>query len=42
VHDARRGAIELVSGKDLFWSGAWSIEALPRLRDRVAGLVARR
>jgi ABC-type hemin transport system substrate-binding protein len=29
---ARAGAIVEVSGKDLFWYGAWSIEALPRLR----------
>ena len=29
---ARAGAIVEVSGKDLFWYGAWTIEALPRLR----------
>lgn len=36
---AGRGAIARVSGKDLFWYGAWAVEALPRLRARVAGLV---
>jgi ABC-type Fe3+-hydroxamate transport system substrate-binding protein len=35
---AVRRAIHLTSGKDLFWSGAWSIQALPRLRARVASL----
>jgi ABC-type Fe3+-hydroxamate transport system substrate-binding protein len=40
---ARRGAIELCDGKDLFWYGARAIEALPRLRAliaRLAGLEA--
>lgn len=40
VPAARRGAVALVSGKDLFWYGAWSVEGLPRLRasvDRLAG-----
>ncbi|HEV7554270.1 MAG TPA: helical backbone metal receptor, partial [Kofleriaceae bacterium] len=26
-----------VSGKDLFWYGAWSVDALPRLAARVRG-----
>jgi ABC-type Fe3+-hydroxamate transport system substrate-binding protein len=29
-----------VSGKDLFWSGAWSIDAVPRLRAQLAALRA--
>jgi len=33
---ARAGAIVDVSGKDLFWYGAWTIDALPRLRARIA------
>lgn len=35
---ARRGAVALADGKDLFWYGAWSVEALPRLRALVARL----
>ena len=35
---ARRGAVALVSGKDLFWYGAWAALALPRLRALVARL----
>jgi ABC-type Fe3+-hydroxamate transport system substrate-binding protein len=35
---ARRGAIALIDGKDLFWYGAWAAEALPRLRSLVARL----
>jgi ABC-type Fe3+-hydroxamate transport system substrate-binding protein len=27
-----------ISGKDLFWYGAWTIEALPRLREVIAAL----
>lgn len=38
---ARAGAIIDVSGKDLFWYGAWTIEALPRLRARLAPYAAR-
>ncbi len=37
---ARRGRIVDVSGKDLFWYGAWTIEALPRLRAQLAPLMA--
>ena len=37
---ARRGAIALVDGKDLFWYGARAAEALPRLRALVASLAA--
>ncbi|MCG8424498.1 MAG: helical backbone metal receptor [Proteobacteria bacterium] len=37
---ARRGAVRLVSGKDLFWYGARSMEALPRLRRVIAELAA--
>jgi ABC-type Fe3+-hydroxamate transport system substrate-binding protein len=33
---AARGAIVGCSGKDLFWYGAWTIEALPRLQALVA------
>lgn len=33
---ARAGAVVDVSGKDLFWYGAWTIEALPRLRGQLA------
>lgn len=40
VPAARRGAIRLVPGKDLFWSGAWTIGALPRMRALVAELTA--
>jgi ABC-type Fe3+-hydroxamate transport system substrate-binding protein len=29
---ARRGAVELIAGKQLFWYGSYAIEALPRLR----------
>jgi len=32
----RAGAVVDVSGKDLFWYGAWTIEALPRLRAQLA------
>ena len=39
---ARRGAIRLASGKDLFWYGAWAAEALPRLRALVADLAGPR
>lgn len=35
---ARRGAVALADGKDLFWYGAWSVDALPRLRALVARL----
>ena len=28
-----------VSGKDLFWHGAWSIDALPRLREQVSATI---
>jgi hypothetical protein len=35
---ARAGAIRFADGKDLFWYGARSIEALPRLRALVAEL----
>lgn len=38
---ARRGAIALADGKDLFWYGARAVEALPRLRAQVAGLAGR-
>ncbi len=31
-----RARIQRVSGKDLFWYGAWSIEALPRLSAQLA------
>ncbi len=34
----RRGAVALADGKDLFWYGAWSADALPRLRALVARL----
>jgi len=34
----RRGAVALADGKDLFWYGARSVEALPRLRAQIAGL----
>jgi ABC-type Fe3+-hydroxamate transport system substrate-binding protein len=34
----RRGAVALADGKDLFWYGAWSVGALPRLRAQVARL----
>lgn len=37
---AERDAIRLVSGKDLFWYGARTIEALPRLRQLIAELKA--
>jgi ABC-type hemin transport system substrate-binding protein len=33
---ARAGRLVDVSGKDLFWYGAWTIEALPRLRRQLA------
>jgi len=36
---AARGAIELVSGMDLFWPGARTIESLPRLRERIRALL---
>jgi ABC-type Fe3+-hydroxamate transport system substrate-binding protein len=38
---ARRGAVALADGKDLFWYGAWSVDALPRLRAQVARLTGR-
>ncbi len=38
---ARAGRIVDVSGKDLFWYGAWTIEALPRLTAQLASLAAR-
>jgi len=38
---ARRGAVALTSGKDLFWYGAWAADALPRLRALVARLSGR-
>lgn len=31
VPAARRGAVRAVDGKDLFWYGAWTVDALPRL-----------
>ncbi len=37
---AQAGAIIDVSGKDLFWYGAWTIDALPRLRAQLAALAA--
>ena len=37
---ARRGAIRLTSGKDLFWYGAWAAAGLPRLRALVEELAA--
>jgi ABC-type Fe3+-hydroxamate transport system substrate-binding protein len=37
---ARRGAVRLLSGKDLFWYGAWMLDALPRLRGLIADLAA--
>jgi ABC-type Fe3+-hydroxamate transport system substrate-binding protein len=37
---ARRGAIRLISGKDLFWYGAWAAAGLPRLRALVEELAA--
>jgi len=39
---ARTGLVLCVSGRDLCWHGAWAVEGLPRLRDRIriAGLVA--
>jgi hypothetical protein len=39
---ARRGAISLASGKDLFWYGAHAALALPRLRALVAALAGPR
>jgi len=41
VPAARRGAVALADGKDLFWYGAWSVDALPRLRALVARLSGR-
>jgi ABC-type Fe3+-hydroxamate transport system substrate-binding protein len=38
VPAARRGAVQLASGKDLFWYGAWTVDALPRLRAQVRAL----
>jgi ABC-type Fe3+-hydroxamate transport system substrate-binding protein len=38
---ARGGRIVDVSGKDLFWYGAWTIEALPRLAGQLAELSTR-
>lgn len=35
VPAAEHDAIQLVSGKDLFWYGAWTIDALPRLRQLI-------
>lgn len=35
---ARAGRVLDVSGKDLFWYGAWTIEALPRLRQKCQGV----
>lgn len=37
---SRHGAIIEVSGKDLFWYGAWTIDALPRLRAQLAAVTA--
>ncbi len=37
---ARRGAISLIDGKDLFWYGARAALALPRLRELVARLAS--
>lgn len=34
---ARAGRVLDVCGKDLFWYGAWTIEALPRLRQQCQG-----
>jgi hypothetical protein len=37
LHDALPAArVVRVSGKDLFWYGAWTIEAIGRLRERLA------
>ncbi len=36
---ARHGRIVDVSGKDLFWYGAWTIDALPRLRAQLAAVL---
>lgn len=33
----RAGRVRDVSGKDLFWYGAWTIDALPRLRAQLVG-----
>lgn len=38
---ARAGRIVDVSGKDLFWYGAWTVDALPRLAAQLAALAAR-
>jgi ABC-type Fe3+-hydroxamate transport system substrate-binding protein len=35
---APRARVVRTSGKDLFWYGAWTVEALPRLAELVAGL----
>lgn len=35
---ARRGAVALADGKDLFWYGARAVEALPRLRAQITAL----
>jgi len=35
---ARSGRVLEVSGKDLFWSGAWTIDAIPRLRAQLGGV----
>jgi hypothetical protein len=33
---SKRGAVKLVSGKDLCWPGAMAVEAYPRLRALIA------
>lgn len=38
VPAARRGAVALADGKDLFWYGARTVEALPRLRAQIAAM----
>ena len=30
---AQAGAVQFVSGKDLFWPGAWTVDGVQRLRD---------
>jgi hypothetical protein len=37
LHEALPAArVVRVSGKDLFWYGAWTIDAVPRLRAQLA------
>jgi ABC-type Fe3+-hydroxamate transport system substrate-binding protein len=37
---AESGAIRFVSGKDLFWPGAWTIDGIARLRELVSEVLA--